>query len=159
MVVPFGFSAGDIAMAIQVVVKVAQGLKNSGGSASEYQDIIKYLQSLLLTLQHLETLRSKTKDESIAKAVEALASAAQKPMLEFMEDIRKYEVTLGQKSSSNSIRSGFHKTDWALRIAKKGVKLRANISAELESLHLLLGSQSLYASYSSCFLIRTNVLI
>ena len=144
MTAPFGFSAGDIAMAIKMIAKIVQGLKDCGGSATEYQETIGYLKSLLLSLQHLETLYSKTKDDNIAKAVEALATATQKPILEFLGDINGYDATLGRDSLSKSVRGGIHKINWALRVTKKIPKLKANISADLEAIHLLLGSQSLY---------------
>ena len=56
MPVPFGFSAGDIAIAIQLLSKVYKSLKDTGDAASEYREVSRFLQGLILTLQHLQKI-------------------------------------------------------------------------------------------------------
>jgi hypothetical protein len=50
----FGWSAGDIASAIALLVKVGKALKNSDGAASEYQDTVEFLKSLVKTLESVQ---------------------------------------------------------------------------------------------------------
>lgn len=143
MTVPFGFSAGDIAEAIKLIAKIAKALKESGGSATEYQDTMKSLGSQLLMLQHLEAIHSKIRDKAVASTLQVLALRAKQPILEFMERTRKYESSLGTTRPSKSMKRALHKCDWALRVVEDARKLRTCISADLEAVHLLLASESL----------------
>jgi hypothetical protein len=52
----FGWSAGDIAKAIELLATIYKGLQETGGAASGYQQTTNLLKGLILTLQHLETL-------------------------------------------------------------------------------------------------------
>ncbi|ORY09896.1 hypothetical protein BCR34DRAFT_602489 [Clohesyomyces aquaticus] len=143
MPVPFGFSAGDIAIAIQLLIKVCDGLKDTGGATSEYQDISECLRGIILTLQHLQTLRSTCSDPSIVNAIQTMSEAALKPVFEFLEDVKKYDAALRPNSTTCRLRSMYRKTEWTLRIPQKVAKLRARMASEMEPLHLLMESETL----------------
>jgi len=140
MAVPFGFSVGDIAMALKFTVQVASALKETGGAASDYREVLQYLEGLLLTLQHLQKLDTRCVDPSLANAVRALTTAAERPIRDFVNEMGKYTNAM---ASPSSLASGVRKAEWAIVAAKKAEKLRLKIVAQMEPIHLLLASQNL----------------
>lgn len=141
MAVPFGFSAGDIAMALKLITQVAGALKETGGAAYDYREALQYLEGLLLTLQHLQKLDTQCADPSLANAVRALTAAAERPVREFVGEMSKYGSAMG--SSTSSLKSSTRKVEWAVFAAKKADKLRGRIVAQMQPIHLLLESQTL----------------
>ncbi len=138
--VPFGFSAGDIAMAVKVIAKVSNALKEAGGSASEYQEVLQYLQSLLLILQHLENLEIQHINPALLNAIRAQCTASERPVLEFITSIQDFDDALGAQSLKTPIRGSHKKVEWGLFMTKKIEKLRSKIGANLDMIHLLLES-------------------
>jgi len=141
MAVPFGFSAGDIAMALKLIAQVAGALKETGGAASDYREALQYLEGLLLTLQHLQKLNTDCADPSLANAVRALTAAAEQPVRDFVGEMSKYGSAMG--SGNSSLKAGMRKAEWAVVAAKKADKLRGRIVAQMQPVHLLLQNQTL----------------
>ena len=145
MPVPFGFSVGDIAIAIQLLSKVYKSLKDTGGAASEYREVSQFLQGLILTLQHLEKIELVCSDPSLVKAIQALSATALQPILQFVEEIQKYNSAMETPLLSRRCMSAYRKADWVICISKKVNKLKAAITAEMQPIHILMESQNLYA--------------
>lgn len=143
MPIGFGFSAGDIAIAIQVLTKVYRGLRETGGSVAEYQEVSVFLKGVILTLQHIQKLELECSDPSLLKAIQTLGDAALKPIFEFIGDIKKYDPALGLKAAAGNVKSTLKKTEWTLRFPKRVAKLKADITAKLEPIHLLMESEAL----------------
>lgn len=138
--VPFGFSAGDIAMAVKVIAKASNALKEAGGSATEYQEVLQYLNGLLLTLQHLQNLNIQPANPAILNAIRAQCASPEKQVLEFISSIQEFDDALGVQSSKEPISSSHKKVQWGLFITKKVERLRNKIGANLGSINLLLES-------------------
>jgi len=64
----FGWSAGDIATAVKVIVEVGEAFISTGGAATKYADALTFLESLRMTLELLES-------HAIAAVVVALTHA------------------------------------------------------------------------------------
>jgi len=144
MSVPFGFSAGDIAMAIQLLSKVYKSLKDTDGAASEFHEVSQFLQGLILALQHLQKIQLVYSDPSLVKAIQALSATALQPIFQFIEEIQKYRSAMETPLLSRYCMTTYRKVDWAIRVSKKVKKLRALITAEMQPIHLLMESQTLY---------------
>lgn len=43
----FGWSAGDLALAIKIIYEVGNALKDTGGTSSDYQETVAFLQFCL----------------------------------------------------------------------------------------------------------------
>ena len=56
----FGFSIGDFIAVATLIKDIAVCLKDSGGSASEYQELMDELHGLLLVLDKIEHLEGQT---------------------------------------------------------------------------------------------------
>ncbi|KAI9743187.1 MAG: hypothetical protein M1835_002937 [Candelina submexicana] len=107
----FGFSAGDIAMAIKFLWKVGKALNDTGKASSEYQHAIQYLRGLLLTLQHLQSVDLASTDASIVSALRTLSASVEKPIVTFINDIRKFESALGHDDTRNQLAAGWRRSD------------------------------------------------
>ncbi|OCL07816.1 hypothetical protein AOQ84DRAFT_377343 [Glonium stellatum] len=143
MPVPFGFSAGDIVIAIQLLIKIYKSLKEAGGAASEYHDVSRFLRGLILTLQHLQEMELICGDPSLVKAIQALSATALQPIFQFVEEIQKYSSAMEASPLSHYSMATYRKVGWALRVSKKIEKLRVKILAEMQPIHLLIESQNL----------------
>lgn len=139
----FGFSAGDIAIAIKFLWKVGEALKHTDKASSEYQQAIQYLQSLLNTLEHLQSIDLTGADASIISALRALSASIAKPISAFSDDIRKFESSLGQGDTGSSLAARWRRVQWVTRNAKKVEMLASAITAQTQSIHLLLGTTML----------------
>jgi hypothetical protein len=52
----FGWSAGDIATTIALCIKVGKALRESGGSTTEYQDVVKFVDRLGKTFSTIQQI-------------------------------------------------------------------------------------------------------
>jgi hypothetical protein len=143
MPVAFGWSAGDITKAIELLTTVYRGLKATGGAATEYQESAELLKGLISTLEHLQRLEIECTSPSLVNAVRTLSKTALEPVFQFIEEVAKYEPALKRCSTTSSLKSKWRQAEWAVRVPKKLAKLKADIAMELEPVHLLLGSEAL----------------
>jgi hypothetical protein len=151
MPVAFGWSAGDIAKAIELLATVYKGLQETGGASSGYQQISNLLKGLILTLEHLKNLQLTCTDPSLTSAIRTLTKAALDPIYEFVDEVAKYEPSLSPRPTSNKFTSGYRKAEYALRVPKRVAKLQADVDMKLQPIYLLMGSQGLYVYPASCF--------
>jgi hypothetical protein len=95
----FGWSAGDIASTIAVLVKVGKALKNSDGAASEYQDTVEFIKSLVKTLESVQTIPERYPDLEWKDNLTEQAKAMDNAIEAFKKKIDKYDLSLGMESS------------------------------------------------------------
>jgi hypothetical protein len=95
----FGWSTGDIASAIAVLVKVGKALRNTDGATSEYQETVEFIKSLVKTLESIKTIFEQCPDlewkDSLAEQAKAMNNAIEV----FKKKIEKYDLSLGVESS------------------------------------------------------------
>lgn len=138
-----GFSAGDIALALKFVYQISKSFRDSGGASSEYQEVLRYLEGLLLTLQQLQNLDASATDPSVVKAIQALSASCAAPIHEFIEGIKKFETSLGVAANRGKLKAGFQRAQWSLFVSEKVEKLKGRINGQMQPIHLLLESQTL----------------
>jgi len=140
----FGWSAGDIVAAIQLLHKATTALKDTGGASSDFQDTTAFLDILSSTLQHLKTLQTALLDPEIAKNLERLCEQARGPILTFCDYIRSsFERDLGSNSTRLKFLTTGRKIQWALSTAKKAKALRERIGGTVIAISVILGQQVL----------------
>ena len=142
--VPFGFSASDFAVAIGLTVKISKALRDSGGAAAEYRDVLEDLHNLQRLLGLLETLRPADSSVSHINAIRGVALACRTSLVEFAEKIQSYEQALGSASSKGMFKRGVKKVQWAVLFEEEVAKFRGIIAAKLYNITLLLGVFSMY---------------
>ena len=144
--IPFGFSAGDFATAIGLIVRISKALKDSGTAAAECRDILQDLQTLQQLLGFLETLRPADGCISHINAVRGMALACHIPLLEFAQKIESYAPALGVSSSKSAFTRGVKKVQWAVLVEEEVAKFRGTIAAKVQNIILLLKAFNRYDS-------------
>lgn len=110
----FGWSAGDIATAISVLLKVSKALKISGGAATSYQSTASFLTSLSKTLSSLQNLLSQNPSLSFKDDIAHHAILMKNAVEEFENRIKKYDLSLGEGSVRKKARSIPREVQFAL---------------------------------------------
>jgi hypothetical protein len=134
----FGWSAGDIIAAINLLAEVVQALDSVNGAADNYRQGILFLKRLIHTLEPLKTFtdidaRPTFRDE-IRKEVDAIKI----PVEDFLAIVMKYESSLGPTASKGYHRHVGKKLQWHYSDAKKLEKLEVKIDNHMRTLDILL---------------------
>ena len=122
---------------------IVKALKDSGGSSSDYQNVVIELQSLQAVLAHLEALQPSTTNINHVNAIRGMALACKLPLQDFLSKIRRYESSLGP-FAKHSIQAASRKARWAVFVDGEVKKLRGMVTAKVVSINLLL---ALHTSY------------
>jgi hypothetical protein len=95
----FGWSVADCFAALNLLIEVFSSLKDSGGSRSEYQELVRELSGLKIALQHIENL--VTRDNTLSPRLvelKSIALACRVPLEEFISKVKNYEKSLGSET-------------------------------------------------------------
>lgn len=130
----FGWSAGDIAQAITLVVKVARALDNANGAAEDYREAAAFLKSLKRTLEPLQTITSLHLSQSYNDEITEVVGNIKRPIEAFQTLAEKFESSLGV----NSRWKGRRKLQWAFQTSKKVEELKDRIEDHMLILNNLL---------------------
>jgi hypothetical protein len=138
----FGWSAGDIVAALQLLHKVTIALKDTGGALSDYQDVSSFLNVLSVMLRHLKALQAAPLYPDLAKILELLCEQVRLPLLTFLEHIRSsFERDLGADSTRLKFLTARRKIQWALSTSKKVKDLREKIGGPIAAIGIVLSQQ------------------
>lgn len=141
----FGWSAGDVIAALQLLNQIRVALKDSRGSRAEYLDEITFLDNLCLTLRTLTNTESESLQPAVAENISKHAEDIGKSVDGSLRDIRsQFGPDLGHFPTTRrrgvwgpSV-SAFRKMQWAVSTSKKVRALRNRICAQLLSLQIQL---------------------
>ena len=134
----FGWSVGDLVASLQLVVKIAGALKETGGAKSDYQESIEFLLGLETTLQNLQSIAPILVNQSQENAVQLEVQKIVKPLSIFLAKVQKFDGALGSESKRSPWRTAPRKVQWAIFVSKEAKKLRDRISVPMFSLNILL---------------------
>ena len=132
----FGWSAGDIATAVELLIKVAVALNNSRGSVAKYQETSSYLVSLAAILEQLKGFAGDL--VTIQEDVQAVSVAVG----DFLKVHSRFERSLsdvGPKDWVSSLRKSPRKVQYAFTMESQVAELRNRIDTPLKSISLALG--------------------
>jgi hypothetical protein len=137
----FGWSVGDIAECILLLIKVGNALKDSGGSAAEYQDAVEFLKGVETTVQGVETILQKDPDLSFQADFREHATTLMTAVTRFREKTEGYDTSLGV----NATTSGAKKTWKKIKLLLFGhiEELKVAISYPQSVVNDLIGIQAL----------------
>ena len=141
--IPFGWSAGHIATAISILVKIADGLKETGGAASQCRHIIHDLRALELVLDYIENLESQDADYSVAQALCARSQSSRNVLNNFLATVSKYERSLGYDEGSKWHSHILRKTQWTLFAAKEVRLLQEALLPQMQGINMLLHARQM----------------
>lgn len=140
----FGWSVGDLVGAVQLLRKVVVALKDAGGASDEYGEEVAFLQSLAVTLRHLDALQSSRVDQEVFLNLQEHCKQVKEPVLLFLKDIqRRFQGPLGQKTSWANVSPATRRVQWALSVSKRVKGLRRKVSGNIDAIQLCLSHQTL----------------
>ncbi|MCJ1359926.1 MAG: hypothetical protein MMC33_009929 [Icmadophila ericetorum] len=88
-------------------------LRDVGGAKSEYQELIRELQTLHNVLQHLDKLRSKSFSSTNVDSIKYAALSYRRPLEDFLAKVRKYESSLGVRGKDGIWKTATDKLSWS----------------------------------------------
>lgn len=141
----FGFSVGDFLAVGQLIVNILASLREPGGAKSEYQDLIRELESLHYALQHLDKLQAKTRSSTTLDSIKYAALSCRRPLEQFLSKIQRYNRSLGvwAKNDTNSFKGAVDKVRWAFGQRDEIQKLQSYINVHVATINLLLAEYGL----------------
>ena len=142
----FGWSAGDIALGIRLVGLVISSLRETGGAASEYQDLLKDLSGLQQMLQTLQSAEKTTdpRNSGVPDLITAHLQESAGEIKSFLESLKDFGESLGRRSKWHQ--SIPRKLQWTLSESKRLSKRYERLNARLNTAVTIHQIQRMYAS-------------
>ncbi|KAF5564261.1 hypothetical protein FNAPI_2254 [Fusarium napiforme] len=142
MTVPaFGFSAGDFVSAVNLIVEITNALKNTGGAAGDYLQVLadlNLLRDVLSQLQQQQTGATRQiSSNPFAEHARKPADLTLSTLANFLDLISKFDASLGPQRSSAWYRGVGRKAQWALVYSKHVDDLRSRIGTQIQTLSLV----------------------
>ncbi|TVY60393.1 hypothetical protein Focb16_v003639 [Fusarium oxysporum f. sp. cubense] len=142
MTVPaFGFSAGDFVSAVNLIVDITKALKNTGGAAGDYLQVLADLNLLKDVLSHLQQQQTgatrQRSNNPFAEHARKQADLTLSTLANFLDLISKFDASLGPQRSSAWYRGVGRKAQWALVYSKHVDDLRSRIGTQIQTLNLV----------------------
>jgi len=148
--VGFGWSAGDVAIAIRVLVKVGKAFRHAGGAATQYSEAVAYLESLRTTLDHLARYAQTQTDDFYVESIAGQLEVIEQPWRAFAAFLARFEASLGLESGRNFAQRAPRTIHYALKDLPGEIdKLKLAISHPLQVVNIMLALQNTQNSASS----------
>ncbi|KAF9765883.1 hypothetical protein IL306_001765 [Fusarium sp. DS 682] len=137
----FGFSAGDFISAVKLIVDITKALKNTGGAAGDYLEVLADLNLLKDALSHLQQQQTgvtrQRSNNPFAEHAQKQADLTLSTLANFLDLISKFDASLGPQRPSAWYRGVGRKAQWALVYSKHVDDLRSRVGTQLQTLNLL----------------------
>lgn len=141
----FGWSAGDLVLVIRTVVTVIDALDKADGASAHYQSTSLFFKALRDTLHYLRSATAFGLDPNYTAAVHAQVDLIKTPLVDFINEISKYEKSLGASSARGPLRVLPRKLKWTFEMEEKASKLERKVAGPLACISILLTQQNLSA--------------
>ena len=142
--------SGDILALINLLRTIASGLKDQGGAADDFRQIIQELEQSLTVFQYVTSLKVPDTNTSQLRAIIGVAEGLYQTSIRLHRKIAKYIPELGRGAPIGFHRGVISKTRWVLFVSKEVPKYRASISAQCQSLQCLFSKLLMYDTTHSC---------
>ena len=142
--------SGDILALINLLKNIASGLKDEGGAADHFRQVIQELEQSLTVFQYLTSLKVPDTYTSQLRAIIGVAESLYQTSIGLHRKIAKYIPQLGRGAPTGFHRGVITKTRWGLFVSKEVPKYRASISAQCQSLQCLFSKLLMYDTTHSC---------
>jgi hypothetical protein len=110
----FGWSVGDIAECVMLLVKIGNALKDYGGSAAEYQSAVDFLKGLETTVLGVENILQNHPDLSFQAAFQEHATNLMTAVTHFRKKTEGYDTSLGANATTSGPKKAWKKIKLAL---------------------------------------------
>ena len=142
----FGFSVSDFVVVGGIIVDIINCLSESGGAKSDYQELLRELESLQQALRHLDRLQKRPNQSAESlDSIKYAALSCRRPLEEFLRHAKKYENSLGLWAKNNAAKSVTEKLKWSFGTGKKDrvAKLQSYLSIHVGTINVLLAEHNL----------------
>lgn len=133
----FGFSVGDFVTVTKIIVDISLSLRDVGGSASEYQELLREFGGLQQALGSVEKLKAIPDLQPAIDQIKCVALACRIPLTDFLSSIRKYEESLGTGKSRGRLLDWRYKAQWSFR-QNDLVKLQGYLNVHVGTINAML---------------------
>lgn len=137
----FGFSVGDFLAVGKLIADITSCLKETGGSKTEYQDLVRELDCLRQALVHLE--RFQPHDSVDADSIRFTALSCKRPLEDFLRRLQRYDASLGSSAAGPSWKVPLDKVRFMLSQKDDIRKLQSYLSVHVGTLNILLAEHGL----------------
>lgn len=136
----FGLSLGDF---ITVAKLISNSVTSLRGAEEDYQELLCELSSLQAALHHVDRLNSSNKQQPALEAIKRAALTRQLPLSNFLDQIQKYDGSLGAGKSKGLFRDMEKKSRWAFCKKKDARQLRNYLNVHIGSINMMLMTHGL----------------
>jgi hypothetical protein len=134
----FGWSAGDIAQALLIIVKTVKALDNATGAPAHYREAVSFLGNLRHILEPLQTLTIIGRYPAFGDEICDQVSQIKDPIERFLSIVEKFEPSLGPEAKEGAHRNIRTKLQWRFIESKTVAKFRKQIEEHMLILNSLL---------------------
>jgi hypothetical protein len=138
----FGFSVGDFLAVGKLITDITNSLREAGGSKSEYQELLRELESLNHALKHLDNLPTNGASANL-ESIKYASLSCRRPLEQFLRKIEKYEKALGIWGGANPIKKTADKLRWAFGEKDEVTKLQSYLNIHIGTINILLAEHGL----------------
>ena len=142
--------SGDVIALINLLKTIASGLKDQGGAADHFRQIIQELEQSLIVFQYVASLKVSDTYTSQLRGIIGIAESLYQTSIRLHRKIAKYIPELGRGAPTGFHRGVVAKTRWVLFVSKEVPKYRASISAQCQSLQCLFSKLLMYDATRPC---------
>jgi hypothetical protein len=139
----FGISVGDFLVAATFIKDIAACVKDSGGSASEYQELMDELHALLLALGKIEHLEGSSTQAEAITSIKVAALNCNFVLQDFRRKLELYDKSLDRGKTQGWAKDSARKVRWELTMKTEVRNLRAYLLADTSSLNMRLSIEGL----------------
>ncbi|KAH6714436.1 hypothetical protein BKA61DRAFT_481678 [Leptodontidium sp. MPI-SDFR-AT-0119] len=139
----FGFSVGDFIAVGKLITDITNSLRDAGGSKSEYQELLRELDSLHHALRYLDKLQLNNSSSMNLDSIKYAALSCRRPLEQFLSKIKRYDKSLGVWSKEGGLRSAADKLRWAYGQKDEICKLQSYLSVHVGIINILLAEHGL----------------
>lgn len=134
----FGFSVGDFIAVGKLISDIINCLQTVGGARSEYQELTRELQTLQSALKRLDELDNDGSGSPTVDSIKFAALSCRHTLEDFLRSIRKFEASLGLRSSVNLLNRTKDKLKWALTQDNNVTRLQNYLNVHIGTINILL---------------------
>lgn len=140
MPVPFGFGVGDFIAIGKLLLDIYNALRDSKGSCSEYQSLMRQLDSLYKVMERLRLMISSNQlsDTATSNAIKAEVRICEDLMLQFLQVTEKYRDSLNKGGSRNKVKDTWKKMSWGLFKREDVQDLRQSLRIHTDCIMMLM---------------------
>jgi regulator of replication initiation timing len=140
---PFSVSIGDGIAIAKLIVDITKSLQDIGGAKSDYQELIRELETLQKALTHLDSLQSTAPNSKIYDSIKFAALSCRQPLEEFLRKVQKYENSLGLWRAGSAAKAAKDKLQWTFSHKDAVDKLQKYLDVHVGTINMMLAEYGL----------------